>query len=59
MYDLFDFINGYIKHAENKTYSDIKEKNKEDKIKSMLSAEEYEIYEQLKTADRQRLLKFQ
>ena len=59
MYDLFNFIDGYVKHHENQTYGDLQSKLKEDKIRSMLSDKEYEIYNKMKTEDKQRLLKYQ
>ena len=55
MMNIFDYLDYYVKN-NNTTFGGIN--NKEDSIKQMLNNDEYEIYEQIKNSDRQRLIKF-
>ena len=60
MQNIFDFIDQYIKNNSNTTYGNLKDNNynKDERIRQILSKEEYEEYEKIKMSDYQRLIKF-
>lgn len=58
MGNLFQYLDNYIKNNSNQTYGDVLSNNINDKVESMLTGDELEIYNYFKESDKQRLLKF-
>ena len=58
MYNIYDMLDIYVKQNSS-MYGDLLEgTNKEDILFRNMSADEHKVYEEIKKADRERLLRF-